>query len=101
MNLVITSTAEQDLDEIETFISEDSPSAALRFLDSLSELFLKLTDMPGIGHKRAKCGKGIRSIAEGNYVIIYRLKDDNLEILRVLHGARDPERVIAEEPIEE
>ena len=59
----------------------------------LETRFESLAEMPGIGRRREKCAKGVRSITEGDYVIIYRVKNDTVEILRVLHGARDPERV--------
>ena len=57
--------------------------------------------MPDIGRQRENYGNGVRSIAEGAYIIIYRVKDKRLETLRVLHGARDPERVIEDEPIKD
>jgi toxin ParE1/3/4 len=86
---------------IEAYISSDNPAAADRFLAVLTDRFKVLADMPRIGRRRDKFASGVRSISEGNYVILYRVKNDAMEILRVLHGARDPERVISETPIEE
>lgn len=101
MKLLITSTAELDLEEIEAYISSDNPTAADRFLELLSERFDLIAEMPGIGRCRDEYASGVRSIAEGDYVIAYRVKNDIVEILRVLHGARDPEKVIREQPIED
>lgn len=101
MKLLITSTADLDLEEIEARISSDNPAEADRFLELLSQRFELIAEMPGIGRRRDNYARGVRSIAEGDYVIVYRVKDEALEILRVLHGARDPERVIRENPIEE
>ncbi|MGD9680311.1 MAG: type II toxin-antitoxin system RelE/ParE family toxin [Candidatus Obscuribacterales bacterium] len=101
MKILITSTAEVDLEEIEAYISSDNPAAAVRFLNRLSERFQLIADMPGVGRRREIFGRGVRSLAEGNYVIVYRVKTETVEILRVLHGAQDPERVIRESPIEE
>lgn len=81
------------------YISNDNPAAADRQLVSL--LKRVLAEMPGIGRRRDKFARGVRSIAEGDYVVLYRVKNNAVEILRVLHGAMDPERVIAETPIEE
>ncbi|MFN8659712.1 MAG: type II toxin-antitoxin system RelE/ParE family toxin [Candidatus Obscuribacterales bacterium] len=101
MKLLITSAAELDLEEIEAYISNDNPAAADRLLVSLLKRFEVLAEMPGIGRRRDKFARGVRSIAEGDYVVLYRVKNNAVEILRVLHGAMDPERVIAETPIEE
>lgn len=101
MKLLITSTAELDLEEIEAYISSDNPAAADRFLEKLGERFKLIAEMPGIGRRRDNYAHGARSISEGDYVIIYRVRKKVLEILRVLHGARDPERVIRENPIED
>lgn len=101
MKLVVTAVAELDLEEIEEYISSDNPAAAIRLLELLFERFTLLAKMPDIGRQRENYGKGVRSIAEGAYIIIYRVKNKRLEILRVLHGARDPERVIEDEPIKD
>ena len=57
--------------------------------------------MPGIYRLRNKYARRFFSIAAGNYVIVHRLKKDTVEVPRVLHEARDPERVFREQPIEE
>jgi toxin ParE1/3/4 len=101
VKLLITSTAEQDLDELEAYISSDNPAAAVRLLERLSKRFDVIADMPGIRRRRERYVRGARSIAECNYVIIYRVKNDAVEILRVVHGALDPERVMRESPIED
>lgn len=101
MKLLIASTAKLDLEEIEEYISNDNPAAADRFLDLLSKRFELITEMPGIGRRRDNYARGVRSITEGDYIIVYRVKKDAVVVLRVLHGARDPERVIRETPIDE
>lgn len=37
---------------------------------------------------------GLRSFPVGKYLIFYRLIDGGLEIVRVLHGARDIENLL-------
>ena len=32
---------------------------------------------------------GLRSLPLGNYIIFYRPIDDGIEVVRILHGARD------------
>jgi len=94
VNLSVTQEAEQDLDQIEDYIGKDSPSAAVRFVQRLTDRFAQLAEYPGIGRERIEYGRGLRSITEGDYVIIYRLTQRTLEILRVLHGRRDIKRAL-------
>lgn len=93
MNLYITGDAEADLDQIENYIGDDNPAAAINFLKRLTNCFTTIAQNPGIGRKRDNLKPGSRSITEGDYVIIYRLKQNTVEILRILHGRRDIESI--------
>jgi plasmid stabilization system protein ParE len=44
----------------------------------------------GPGHEEG----GIRRRPWGNYLIFYRVGDDSVQILHVLHGARDYEKIL-------
>jgi toxin ParE1/3/4 len=46
---------------------------------------------PFVEHRR---GDGIRRKVHGNYLIFYRIWLDAVEVLRVLHGARDYARIL-------
>ena len=48
-----------------------------------------LAEMPESGRQREKLAPELRSFAVGNYVIFYRPIENGVEIVRVLHGARD------------
>jgi toxin ParE1/3/4 len=95
VKLYVTSDAEQDLDEIESYIGKDNPRAAVNFVAQLTDRFSLLSRSPGIGHKRDELVAGSRSVSEGNYLIVYRTSSDTVEILRVLHGARDLEQLFS------
>ena len=75
--------------EIWEFISDDSIDAADRLLDRLDSALDRLAEMPFIGRPRPDLGTGLRSLAVGNYVIYYVPTDSTVEVVRVLHGARD------------
>jgi toxin ParE1/3/4 len=49
----------------------------------------RLADMPGTCRLRGDLGPGLRSVAVGSYLIIYRPIEGGIEIVRVLHGRRD------------
>jgi toxin ParE1/3/4 len=90
MGRIIQSPAAQaDIDEIAAYVSRDSLEAALRLIDTFGEKFELLSDFPGAGPAREELGPGLRSFPVGNYVIFYRKLSDGIELVRVLHGARN------------
>ena len=42
-----------------------------------------------MGTARDNLGRGVRSFPVGNYLVLYRIIPDGIEVARVLHGARD------------
>lgn len=92
MLLRISEDAAGDLKEIFDFWRENtSPETASRLLDKIRERFSLLARYPRIGISRAEYGSQTRCLIAGDYVIYYQIKQ-RVEILRVLHGARDQRR---------
>ena len=83
--------AESDLVEIWTYIAQDSLNTADKLLDKIDEKSQTLAQSPFIGKARDELGPKIRSFPIGNYVLFYQPIEDGIEIIRVLHGARDIE----------
>ena len=83
--------AEADLIEIWTYIAQDSLTRADKLLDEIDEKSQMLAQSPFIGKTRDELGPTIRSFPIGNYVLFYQPIEDGIEIIRVLHGARDIE----------
>ncbi len=81
--------ASRDLEEIEDYISRDNPDAAARLILLVREKCALLSQQPGMGRDRSDVLSGLRGFPVGNYVIFYQPVDDGIEIVRVLHGARD------------
>jgi toxin ParE1/3/4 len=48
-----------------------------------------LAEFPEIGTLREDIGPSVRVLVVGNYLVLYRARDDRVDIVRVLHGARD------------
>lgn len=84
-----TAEAEEDLLSIWQYIAEDNPSAATRLLLSIDEKCGLLADNPQLGPARPDIAEGFRYFPVGSYLILYRIVADGIEIVRVLHGARD------------
>jgi toxin ParE1/3/4 len=89
MRLRVTRLAQLDVDQIHDQIAADKPSAALRWVQRTRQQFKFLARNPGVGEARDDVRPAIRSISHGNYVILFRVKSDALEIVRVVHGRRD------------
>ena len=81
--------ARVDLAEIWSYIADDSEAAADRFLDALEVKFALLATQPRMGRQRDELRADLRSFPAGRYVIFYLANADGIELVRVLHGARD------------
>ncbi len=95
--------AEEDLTEAYLYIGADSPDAAERLLDAVEEAIRFLLQNPGAGglrNFRSPRAQGIRSWGVSgfqSFLIFYRPDGDDLEVVRILHGARDLPRLLEEE----
>lgn len=103
MKLEIHKKPEAKLDLLQHFIyiGEDNLDAAERFLDAVEDALGKLSDMPGMGRLREFTIPELRDVRSWpvrgfeNYLIFYRATERRLEVLRVIHGARDIDRIFA------
>lgn len=78
-----------DIAEIWEYIAEDSEAQADIFVDRFDAQFQLLVQQPGLGRVRNELLAGLRSLPFERYVICYRAIDDGIDIVRVLHSARD------------
>jgi toxin ParE1/3/4 len=83
--------ASADLEDIWWYVAQDSPAAADRLLDRIQEKLLSLSQFPHMGASRDDLIPRLRSFSVSNYVIFYFPLEDGIEVIRVLHGARDAE----------
>lgn len=95
MIVVISGEAEDDLRRIGNWIAQDSPGRAETFVDELFDACRGLSHSPRAypfvtGHEQT----GVRRRSYRSYLIFYRLKDERVEILHVIHGARDYESIL-------
>ena len=87
--------AENDLDEIWLYIAQDNPQSADRFLDHINEKIEGLAVFPKMGVSRDDIKDGLRVFPFGNYLIFYFPLSDGVDILRVLHGSMEAERLFS------
>jgi toxin ParE1/3/4 len=87
----LSAHARADLEDIWTYIAQDTSAAADRFLDRIHRVCLRLASAPRIGRPRDDLAAGLRSFPVGHYVIFYRDSTAAIEVVRVLSGYRDIE----------
>ncbi len=92
--LIRTPQAEEDLIEIWQYIARDDPGAASAHLRRLDEMCQRLAEQPGLGRSRPDIRDDLRSFPVGKYIILYRVIDDGVEIVRLAHGARRLENLV-------
>ncbi len=90
MKLFITSEARRDLESIGDWIANDSLLRAVTFVEepevSCGEILLFPEKYP-IAIRYEKMA--LRRKVHGNYLIFYRVVMDQVQIIHILHGARD------------
>ena len=85
-----TATSHRDCGKIWDYIAKHgSPAAADALLRSFDETLRLISQFPGIGQARPDLRPRLRSFPVGAYLLFYRPIRGGIELLRVIHGARD------------
>jgi toxin ParE1/3/4 len=95
----VTPAAEADLDDIWCYIARKSSSFEIadRFAEFLSDYFYLLASHPYIGRRRdEELRPGLRRFPVRDYIILYRIENEDVLILRVLRGSRDIRALLGE-----
>lgn len=95
-------SALRDLAEIGAYLGQDSLDAEIRFYEAAEESFARILQMPNLGHVihsleapntdiRVQRVRGFP-----NWLVFYRVADYGVDVIRVLHGARDVGALLAD-----
>ena len=77
-----------DLRRVREYISQDSPTRAGTVVSRLRAAALGLEQFPRRGRPGDREGTRELVVARLPYIVVYRIDDDEIVILRVLHGAQ-------------
>jgi toxin ParE1/3/4 len=99
---VIHPRAACDAEEIYAYIARDNVEAARRFNIAVAETLIALRKNPKLGiawhARRSQLSdlrwKRVRRFRK--YLIFYRAEDEQIVVVRILHGARDIETILGE-----
>ncbi len=96
--VTLTPRAEVDLDEIWLHVAADAPAAADRLVDQIVARLQTLADFPRLGPSRPEIAPEARMLIIGDYLAPYRIDGPDVDIVRVVHGARQLEGLFDSEP---
>ena len=88
MKIVWSEPARQDLRDIFTYITEDNPKAARTLLNEIKERAVLLQDNPLLGRLGRIEDTRELVLTGTSFILPYRVKDLQIQILAVLHGAK-------------
>lgn len=95
MIVVLAAEAEADPEQIAAYVAEQSPRSALNLVRELRERCQSLLHAPrGYPLVPRYEHLGIRRRAFGRFLIFYRIGGDTIEVIHILHGARDYEPLL-------
>ena len=84
-----TRAARSDYDEIWSYLAVRDLSAADRLIDQFDATLESIAATPRMGRKVEELAPNLRSFPVGNYLIFYRPLEDGMQLIRLVHGARD------------
>lgn len=86
--LIWSPASRRDLHDIETYLSDRNPEAARDTLRAIQRVGRRMLDYPRIGRAVQEPFRvfGVRGTP---YVVIYRLRGTDVEIIRIRHGRED------------
>lgn len=94
--LIWSQTAKYDLQDLTSFIAENSPSAANQFVKSLFQTIEQLADFPQSGRVVPEFNDPVlREVIRKPCRIVYRVKSREriIEVVRIWHTARGTPRL--------
>jgi len=90
--LVISPSAERDIAKIEEYISKDKPSAAKKMVKKIAKALRNLKLFPNANpllSNKFDVDLEFRMLVTKPYISFYLVKDNVVEVVRILHGKSD------------
>ena len=99
LTVVARAQAREDLNELADHLAMDSIDVAERFIAAVESAFAFLAETPGAGARREYVSPALSGLRMWSihgfekHLIFYREHDNALDVIRVLHSARDIEAI--------
>lgn len=89
MKFRISGQAAREIRGIGEYIARDNPERANSFIDELYARVREIAERPLSFPSRADLATDLRCALHRPYLIMFRIRDDTVDIVHVIHGARD------------
>lgn len=89
LRLVVTDTAKADLREMYNYIQADNQTEADDFIEDLTDKLFSLAENGITGVPRDWISSGLRAFPYRKRCFYFRIVDDAMIVVRVLHGRQD------------
>ncbi|AUT03050.1 plasmid stabilization protein [Nostoc sp. CENA543] len=93
---IISPEASRDLSDIIDYFAYRNIDAGERFIDEFEKKCKYLANFPNMGRSYSNIRVDLRGLPLDGYVILYRVIDSGIEIVRVVSGYRDLESLFGE-----
>jgi toxin ParE1/3/4 len=84
-----TADAEEELIGLWAYVAADNEPAADRLVERIEEACRRLAEFPELDVAHDEVRAGLRLFPVGNYLLLYRQTEEGIEVVRIVHGARD------------
>ena len=91
--VVYSEIAKADLREIWDYVSDDSQLQADRLIERFRSKLEHLAQWNTLGRPRPEIARNCRSYPFGKYCFFFRPIDNGIEVIRVIHSARDLDQI--------
>jgi toxin ParE1/3/4 len=101
--IIISLPARADINRNYDYLSQINPDSALNFFDSTRQSFAEIARDPEIGRIYLVNNPHLKDLRKWQvrdfrkYLIFYRVWETSIEILRVLQGNQDIDRILTNE----
>ncbi len=89
--LRLTAAAKRDVFKARAWYLEEAPAVADEFRDDLRTLMVRIEEIPTlypVVHREVRRG----NLARFPYAVFYRVRLEEIQVIAVMHQARDPRR---------
>ena len=93
LKLCISPAAKNDLKDIYEYeVRQWGQGQSDSYLTMIKETFWSITEQPLMGIERNELSPSFRSFSIESHTVFYRIRNEKVEIIRVLHGRQDPQK---------
>jgi toxin ParE1/3/4 len=98
--IIISPEARSDLNDYYNYVAQTNQDAALELFDSARKTFADLARLPGMGKRYTIPNNPQHELKQWHikgfrkYLIFYRVQENAIEIVRILHSSQDIDRIL-------